>query len=91
VAFNASADSVQQDRRLERMATAMGLQSASDIGAAIKDMNARLGLPSGLAAMGVSESHFDQIIVGALADHCHKTNPRIATAEEYRAMLLASL
>jgi 4-hydroxybutyrate dehydrogenase len=91
VAFNASADSVQQDRRLERMATAMGLQSASDIGAAIKDMNARLGLPSGLAAMGVSESQFDQIITGALADHCHKTNPRIATAEEYRAMLLASL
>jgi 4-hydroxybutyrate dehydrogenase len=91
VAFNAQADSVKRDRRLERMAHAMGLSSATDIGAAIRDMNARLGLPSGLAAMGVSESQFEQIIAGALADHCHKTNPRLATADDYRAMLQASL
>jgi 4-hydroxybutyrate dehydrogenase len=30
-------------------------------------------------------------ITGALADHCHKTNPRIATADEYRELLEASL
>jgi len=91
VAFNAAADSVRQDRRLERMARAMGLSSGSDIGAAITDMNARLGLPRGLGAMGVQPAQFDQIIVGALADHCHKTNPRIATAGEYRAMLVQSM
>ena len=34
---------------------------------------------------------FDDIIKGALADHCHKTNPRIATAEEYRELLRSSL
>jgi 4-hydroxybutyrate dehydrogenase len=34
---------------------------------------------------------FDRIITGALADHCHKTNPRIASADEYRAMLSDSL
>jgi len=91
VAFNAEAASVRQDRRLERMARAMGLASASDIGAAITDMNARLGLPKGLAAMGVQASQFDQIITGALADHCHKTNPRIATPEEYHAMLAQAM
>jgi 4-hydroxybutyrate dehydrogenase len=91
IAFNARAESIQKERRLERMAHAMGLQSAGDIGEAIKDMNARLGLPSGLAEMGVGESQFDQIIVGAMADHCHKTNPVIATADDYRAMLSASL
>jgi 4-hydroxybutyrate dehydrogenase len=26
-----------------------------------------------------------------MADHCHKTNPRIATREDYRQMLEASL
>jgi 4-hydroxybutyrate dehydrogenase len=87
VAFNAGAESVQKEARLLRMAQAMNLDSAGDIGEAIQDMNARLGLPTGLRAMGVSESQFDQVITGALADHCHKTNPRIASPEDYRAML----
>jgi alcohol dehydrogenase class IV len=91
VNFNAAAETVQKDKRLARMAQAMGLQSGSDIPDAIKDMNARLGLPTGLGAMGVTESLFDQVITGALADHCHKTNPRIASADEYREMLSVSL
>ena len=91
VNFNAAAKSVQKENRLHRMAQAMGLQSGSDIPEAIKDMNARLGLPTGLAAMGVTEGLFDQVITGALADHCHKTNPRIASAQEYREMLTVSL
>ena len=45
----------------------------------------------GLAAMGVTEADLDAVIRGALADHCHKTSPRIATALEYREMLLASM
>ena len=91
IAFNTAAESMQKDRRLQRMAQAMGLADAADIGDAIKDMNARLGLPNGLAAMGVGEAQFDGVIQGALADHCHKTGPRIATPEEYRAMLCVSL
>ncbi|MBX3656166.1 MAG: iron-containing alcohol dehydrogenase [Ramlibacter sp.] len=91
VTFNAAAESVQKDRRLDRMARAMGLQSGSDIPEAIKDMNARLGLPTGLAAMGVQRDWFDKVITGALADHCHKTNPRLASAQDYEAMLGASM
>jgi alcohol dehydrogenase class IV len=91
VRFNASAESMQKDRRLERMARVMGLASGSDIPEAIQAMNARLGLPTGLAAMGVTPDLFDRVIAGALADHCHKTNPRIATADDYRAMLEASM
>src|SRR3954467_11724731 len=91
VDFNADADSVRDEHRLQRMAHAMGLKSASDIPDAIRDMNARLGVPSGLAAMGVRQDMFGKIIQGALADHCHKTNPRLATAEDYEDMLAASL
>ena len=91
VGFNASVASVQKEKRLERMAHAMGLGSGDDIAQAITDMNARLGLPDGLAAMGVQTASFDKIIQGALADHCHKTNPRIATADDYQALLEQSM
>ncbi|MDO9404280.1 MAG: iron-containing alcohol dehydrogenase [Polaromonas sp.] len=91
VRFNSSAASIQKEQRLERMARAMGLASAGDIPEAIRDMNARLGLPSGLADMGVARTSFGAIIEGALADHCHKTNPRLASVEDYEAMLAESL
>lgn len=91
IAFNAQAESIQRENRLQRMAQAMGLASASDLGAAIRDMNARLGLPTGLRALGVHEGQFAKVIEGALADHCHKTNPRLATAQEYEEMLAQSM
>jgi len=91
VRFNAQAESVRKERRLERMAHAMGLDQASDIPDAIRDMSARLGLPTGLAAMGVQHDWFPKIIEGALADHCHKTNPREASVQDYEAMLEASM
>ena len=91
VKFNASAPSVKNENRLERMAHAMGLSSGSDIPDAIKDMNARLGLPIGLKTMGVERDWYEKIIHGAMQDHCHKTNPRIATAQDYEQILLAAM
>ena len=91
IAFNAQSESVQQERRLERMAQAMGLDSANQLGDAIKDMNQRLKLPTGLQAMGVQSKQFDMVIKGALADHCHATNPRSASAQDYEAMLAQSM
>ena len=95
VLFNAAAESMQTDRRLQRMAQAIGLPGCDPQGQALADairaLNARLGLPTGLVAMGVTPDLFERVIDGAMADHCHKTNPRIATRDEYRAMLEASM
>ena len=91
VRSKARAESVQKAHRLGRMARAMGLQSGGDIAEAITDMNARLGLPTGLAAMSVEREWFYNIIKGALADHCHGTNPRIASVGDYEEMLGASM
>ena len=98
VKFNAHAPSVQKERRMQRMAYAMNLGAFADahvaaqtIANAIEALNQRLGLASGLAALGVEAAWFDKIIEGAMADHCHKTNPRLASAEEYRQMLLDSM
>ena len=95
IRFNASAESMQRDNRLQRMAHAIGLPSCdskgTELAEAVRELNARLGLPTGLAAMGVTPDLFDKVIAGALVDHCHKTNPRLASAEEYREMLAMSM
>jgi alcohol dehydrogenase class IV len=95
VKFNAPADSIQREQRLQRMAQAMGIVSCDPVGTeladALREINARLGLPAGLGAMGVTPDLFERVIDGAMVDHCHKTNPRIATRDDYRAMLEQSM
>ena len=95
VRFNASAPSIRNERRLQRMAHAMELPACDADGRAvaeaIREMNARLGLASGLAALGVTSELYERVIDGAMADHCHKTNPRLASRDDYRRMLEESM
>ena len=95
VRFVASAHSIQREQRLQRLAHAMGIGSCdargTELARELRDMNARLGLPSGLAAMGVTSAMFERVIDGAMADHCHQTSPRLATRQDYREMLEASM
>ncbi len=91
--FNAAAESVQKDQRMARMAQAVGLGrgGADDLAEAVRELNARLGLPSGLGALGVEAADFNRVIDGALADHCHKMNPRLASRDDYHGLLDASM
>ncbi len=95
VTFNAQAESIQREHRLQRMAQAIGIggcdAQGTELAEALRELNARLGLPTGLRAMGLTEDLFERVIDGAMADHCHKTNPRIASRDDYRAMLVASM
>ncbi|UIF87478.1 iron-containing alcohol dehydrogenase [Cupriavidus sp. UYPR2.512] len=89
--FNADAPTVVRDDRYARLRRAMHLPDGADIAQAVHDMTARLGLPTGLRQMGVTEDMFDKVIAGALVDHCHKTNPKEASAADYRRMLEQSM
>jgi alcohol dehydrogenase class IV len=91
VRFNAQTQSMRSEKRLERMAHAMGLSNPADVADALTDMTRRLKLPQGLKAMGVVESDFDAVLPGTLADHCHKTNPRLASSDDYRQIWTESL
>ncbi len=98
IRFNASAESMRRERRLARMAHAMGVpsdtpgdDSGDSVADAVRDLNARLGLARGLAALGVTPALFARVIDGAMRDHCHTTGPRLATRDDYQAMLVASM
>ena len=85
--FNASAPSVIKENKIARLKRAMGLAENADIADEVAKMCARLRLPPGLEQVGVKKEMFDTVIAGAMVDHCHKTNPREATAEQYRQLL----
>lgn len=91
IEFNKESASVRDENKLERMAKAMGVGSGSEVAYALRAMTIRLDLPTGLAELGVTREMFPQIIKGALKDHSHKTNPRVASEDDYSAMLEASL
>jgi alcohol dehydrogenase class IV len=91
IAFNSSAPSMADEDKLARIAQAMGLATGDDVGDAIRKMTATLGLPRGLAELGVTRDLFPRIVAGALKDHSHKTNPREASSDDYIAILEASM
>jgi alcohol dehydrogenase class IV len=89
--FNEMAQTVVRDNRYARMRRVMNLPAGADLAQAVHDLTARLGLPTGLRQMGVPDDALEHVVEGALLDHCHKTNPRIATADDYRRMLAESM
>ena len=90
LAFNRDDATVMAEGKFARLAQAMGLKDEEEVIPAISRMTKQIGLPSGLSALGVEEALFPQIVSGALKDHCHKTNPREASAADYLAMLEGS-
>lgn len=91
VKFNEDAPTVRAEDKLARLAQAMGVGRAAEVGPSLRAMTERLGLPTGLAPLGVTPAMFPAIIRGALKDHSHRTNPREASEADYEAMLAASM
>ena len=67
-----------------RVGTAMGLNhvAAPHTINAVEDLLADIGLPRGLATVGVRDDHLDALADAAYADACHKTNPVPVTRDD---------
>jgi 4-hydroxybutyrate dehydrogenase len=76
--------------KYERLRRVIGLGADADLAAWVADLNARLGLPDGLAAMGVPPEILPRIAEHAEQDPATETNPRPPTRADYDKMLRSS-
>jgi len=74
-----------------RLREAMGLAPEADLADAVAVMNQRIGMPSGLAAMGVTADHVPGIVDFAQKDLAALSNPVRAGADDYAAMVAATM
>lgn len=76
--------------RYAALAAAMGLPAGADLAAALADLSAQVGLPARLSDIGVTQADIETAAPLAETDHTNATNPRAATAQDYRALLTAA-
>lgn len=74
--------------RMKAMAEAMKLEPGRHPGAAIADMNERLGLPSGLRAYGYKLGNLDEVAADAHKSFFNHSAPYHPTVGEYKEMVL---
>ena len=85
--FNATSETAINEGKYQRLAEILDAKSATDVTQVVIQKTKQLRLPTKLSELGVKKDLFPAIIEGALKDHSHATNPRVATAEDYRIML----
>ena len=85
--FNATSETTISEGKYQRLAEILGAKSSADVMQVVVQKTKQLRLPTKLSELGVKKDLFPAIIEGALKDHSHATNPRVATAEDYRIML----
>lgn len=79
------------EEKYVRLRQAMGLEPGADIAQAIADLNAEIGIPAGLGEMGIVEDDIAEMVQYSQADLAARGNPRRASAEDFEAMIRASM
>lgn len=77
--------------KLARLRRAMGLAAGADLAAAIADLNATIGIPASLSAIGVREEHFAPNLDYALTDLATATNAMPFDAGKYEELFKRAL
>jgi 4-hydroxybutyrate dehydrogenase len=70
---------------------ALEVPAGQDLATFIERLNANIGLPSSLRAMGVTEDMIARMVEGAMKDHSTATNPRPLTREDFAQLYRQAL
>jgi alcohol dehydrogenase class IV len=65
--------------------------SAADFVRWLEKLKERIGIPARLTAKGVQASNIPKLVEIALADTCHRTNPRPVSAADFESLFRAAL
>ena len=76
--------------KYDRLRAAMNLPAGQPLDQAIAELNHRIGLPSGLGAMGVPRECLPAMVEGALADHSTATNPHPVSRADFETLFAAA-
>jgi alcohol dehydrogenase class IV len=86
--FNASV----AEAKLAEVARVLGAEPSSrGLAAKLRELRSSIGLPVSLGAAGVKSDQLEPLADGAIADACHRSNPRPCTRADLLSLYRASL
>ena len=74
-----------------RISRAMGKDESTDLADEIEKLNEKIGLPSGLAAMGVTEDMIPGLVAHSMTDPSNMTTPRLPSQDEWEKLFLEAM
>jgi alcohol dehydrogenase class IV len=77
--------------RLASAADALRLPGPYALAGHLTALGARLGLPVTLRHLGLTQAGIARLAAAAAEDRANRTNPRMASTADYRAMIEAAL
>ena len=69
----------------------MGKDESTDLAEEIEKLNERIGLPSGLAEMGITENMIPGLVAHSMTDPSNMTTPRLPSQEEWVKLFLEAM
>ena len=69
----------------------MGKKESTDLADEIEKLNEKIGLPSGLAEMGITEDMIPGLAAHSITDPSNATTPRLPSADEWEKLFLEAM
>ena len=77
--------------KYSRILRAMGKNESIDLANEIEKLNERIGLPKGLAEMGVTEDMIPELVAHSITDPSNFTSPKVPTEKEWEKLFLDAM